>query len=124
VTTDDPTRQWCADAAAVLGAAAFAAGRLAAAVAVDWLDDHGREWSDRISSLGRELADASRRAEDLAERLGDLDPARPELANALTSALQSATGTARASGPRLGDTAGARVDDGYGVRIAEIPDPP
>ena len=124
MTTDDPARQWCADATAVLGAAAVTAGRLAAAVAVDWLDDDGREWSDRISSLSRDLDDASRRAEDLARRLEDLDPTEPTLTSALAAALRAAAVTSRGSGPRLGGLTGARVDDGHGVHIAELPDPP
>jgi hypothetical protein len=124
VTTEDPARQWCIDATEVLRDAATRAGRLAAAVAVDWLDDHGREWAERIDALRRDLTDASERAEDLAQQLRDLDPADPGLGSALAAALRAASATSRGSGPRLGDTSGMRVNNEHGVHIAQLPDSP
>jgi hypothetical protein len=133
VTSDEADGQWCADAAAVLRDAAVRAGRLAAAVATDWLDPRGREWAERIAALHRDLANTAHEAEELARRLHEPDGAaegQEELSRAMAAALRVATAAARgggvdrSAGPQLGDTSGARVDDEHGAHIAQLPDPP
>ena len=119
MTAADPTRQWCVEAVTLLHDTAGRAARLASAVATDWLDPDGQAWAARIDALRRELDNAAREADDLVRRLPEADPA---LASALAAALRAAP--QGSYGPRLGDTAGARVDDAHGVRIAQIPDPP
>ena len=122
MTAADPTHRWCAEATELLRDTAARAARLASAVAVDWLDPGGRDWAARIDALRRDLDEAAGQAEDLARWLPDTDPVRPELAGQLAAALRAAS--AAGFGPRLGDTSGARVDDAYGVQIAQLPDPP
>jgi len=119
VTAADPTRQWCVEAVALLHDTAGRAARLAATVAADWLDPDGQAWAARIDALRRDLDNAAREADDLVRRLPEADPA---LASALAAALRAAP--QGSYGPRLGDTAGARVDDAHGVRIAQMPDSP
>jgi hypothetical protein len=122
VTTVDPNRRWCAEVTELLRDTALRAARLASAVAVDWLDPEGRRWAERIDALRRAIDEAAQQADDLARRLPDTDPARPELASQLLTALRAASSAGY--GPRLGDTAGARVDDTHGVQIAQLPDLP
>ena len=130
MTSDEATGRWCADATAVLRDAAAGAGRLAAAVATDWLDPRGREWAERIAALHRDLANTAYEAEELATRLQD--PDRPaeghqELSRAMAAALRAVTAARagdRPAGPQLGDTSGARVDDEHGAHLAQLPDPP
>ena len=130
MTSDEVAGRWAAGASAVLWDAATRAGRLAAAVATDWLDGRGVEWAERISALRRDLEDTAQEADELARRLHD--PHRPQegLSGALATALQAASAasrggsTARPGGPQLADTAGARVDDEHGVHIAQLLDPP
>jgi hypothetical protein len=119
VTVADPTRQWCVEAVGLLHDTAGRAARLASAVATDWLDPHGQAWAARIDALRRDLDNAAREADDLVRRLPETDPA---LASALAAALRAAP--QESYRPRLGDTAGARVDDAHGVRIAQMTDPP
>jgi hypothetical protein len=119
VTAADPTRQWCVEAVGLLHDTAGRAARLASAVTTDWLDPDGQAWAARIDALRRDLDNAAREANDLVRRLPETDPA---LASALATALRAAP--QGGYGPRLGDTAGARVDDAHGVRIAQMPDPP
>jgi hypothetical protein len=122
---DDTVRQWCADATDVLTDAAVRAGRLAAAVATDWLDDHGRGWAGRITRLRRDLEDSADQAEELASRLQAPDSKDSELGRAMAAAVRAASAASRGGdGPRLGDTSGTRVDDEHGIRIAELPDAP
>jgi hypothetical protein len=123
-TADDAVRQWCIDATEVLRDAALRAGHLGAALATDWLDDRGREWSERVAALRRELADACQHADELTARLRDPDGTQSELARAMAVAVRAASAASRSSGPRLGDTSGARVDDEHGVHIAQLPDDP
>lgn len=123
-TGDEAVRQWCIDAAEVLRDAASRAGHLGAAVATDWLDERGREWSERITALRRELADACHQADELAARLRDPDGRESEVARAMAVAVRAASAASRGSGPRLGDTSGVRVDDEHGVHIAQLPDDP
>jgi hypothetical protein len=121
--SDDAVRQWCGDATEVLRDAAVRAGRLAAAVATDWLDDHGREWSERITTLRRELADTAYQADALVRRLRESDGSDSQLGSAMAAALRAVSSASRGGdGPRLGDTSGARVDDEHGVHIAQLPD--
>ncbi len=122
MTAADPTWQWCVDAARLLRETAARATRLASGVTIDWLDSDGQTWAERINTLRRDLDEASRQADDLARRLPDRDPAHPELPSALAAALAAARSAGY--GPHLGDTSGARVDNAYGVRIAQLPDPP
>jgi predicted PP-loop superfamily ATPase len=133
MTSDEAAAQWCADAAAVLRDTALRAGRLAAAVATDWLDPRGREWAERIAALHRDLANTAHEAEELARRLHGPDGAdqeQEELSRAMAAALRVATAAARSggvdrsTGPQLGDTSGAKVDDEHGAHIAELPDFP
>jgi hypothetical protein len=125
VPGDDAVRQWCTEATEVLRDAAVRAGHLAAAVATDWLDDHGREWAERITTLRRDLAHTAGQAEELAKRLHEPDGADSELGRAMAAALRAASAASRAcNGPRLGDTSGTRVDDEHGVHIAQLPDTP
>jgi hypothetical protein len=119
VTAADPARQWCVEAVGLLHDTALRAARLASAVTADWLDADVRAWAARIDALRRDLDNAAREANDLVRRLPETDPA---LASALATALRAAP--QGGYGPRLGDTAGARVDDAHGVRIAQMPDPP
>lgn len=123
MTGDDLARQWCVQAAEVLADTASRAGQLAAALTTDWLDDHGRGWAERVAVLRRELVDAAQHADAVAARLRDTDASGFELAAAITAALR-ASAVARARGPQLGDTPGARVGDEHGVAIPELPDPP
>ena len=118
VTAADPARQWCVEAVGLLHDTALRAARLASAVATDWLDADGQAWAVRIDALRRDLDEAAREADDLVRRLPESDPA---LASALAAALRAPPGS---YGPRLGDTAGARVDDAHGMRVAQLPDPP
>lgn len=117
MTVPDPARRWCVEAAGLLHDTTLRAARLAAAVTADWLDADGQAWAARIDALRRDLDRAADEADDLVRRLPDPDP---------TSAGAAAlgAGTSARYGPRLGATSGARVDDGYGVRIAQLPDPP
>jgi hypothetical protein len=133
MTSDEAAAQWCADAAAVLRDTAVRAGRLAAAVATDWLDPRGSEWAERIAALHRDLANTAHEAEELARRLHEPDGAhqeQEELSRAMAAALRVATAAARSdgvdrsTGPQLGDTSGAKVDDEHGAHIAELPDFP
>jgi hypothetical protein len=117
VTAADPTRRWCLEATELLRDAAVRSGRLASAVAVDWLDPDGQAWSERINTLRHDLDAAAHEADELARRLPDT--ARPELASQLMAALGAAS-----YGARLGDTSGARVYDTQGVQIAQLPDAP
>jgi hypothetical protein len=119
VTAADPARHWCVEAVGLLHDTAARAARLACAVATDWLDPDGQAWAARIDALRRDLDNAAREANDLVRRLPETDPA---LASALAAALRAAP--QGSYGPRLGDTAGVRVDDAHGVRIAQLPDPP
>lgn len=119
MTATDPTRQWCVDASELLSDMTVRAAQLAGAVAVDWLDRDGQAWAERINALQRDLDEAARQADDLVRRWRDPAPGRPELASALAAALAAASSGV---GPRLGDTSGGRVDDAYGVRIAQLPD--
>ena len=123
MTSPDPARRWCLEAVDVLRDAATAAGQLAAAVAVDWPDAHGDEWAHRIAALSRSLDDAAHHAADLAARPREPRSATTDLAPAVAAALRAAS-SSRATGPRLADTSGGRADDDYGMRIAELPDPP
>lgn len=125
VTGDDAARRWCADATEVLRDATVRAGRLATAVATDWLDDNGREWAQRITALRRDLADTAHEADELAARLREPDGTDPELGRALAAALRAGSAVSRdGRGPRLADTSGARVDDERGMHIAQLPDAP
>jgi hypothetical protein len=125
VTSDDAVRQWCTEATEVLREAAVRAGRLAAAVATDWLDDHGREWAERITTLRRDLADTAQQAEELTNMLRDPDGTDSELGRAMAAAVRAASAASSGgNGPRLGDTSGTRVDDEHGVHIAQLPDVP
>jgi hypothetical protein len=125
VTSDDAVRQWCTEATEVLREAAVRAGRLAAAVATDWLDDHGREWAERITTLRRDLADTAQQAEELTNILRDPDGTDSELGRAMAAAVRAASAASSGgNGPRLGDTSGTRVDDEHGVHIAQLPDVP
>ena len=119
MTTSDPSRRWCVEAAGLLHDTTVRAARLASSVTADWLDPDGQAWAARIDALRRDLDRAAGEADDLVRRLPDPDPT---LAGALTAALGAATLVRY--GPRLGDTSGARVDDAHGVRIAQLPDPP
>ena len=119
VTAADPARQWCVEAVGLLHDTALRAARLASAVATDWLDADGQAWAVRIDALRHDLDEAAREADDLVRRLPESDPA---LASALAAALRAAP--PGSYGPRLGDTAGARVDDAHGMRVAQLPDPP
>jgi len=119
VTAADPTRQWCVEAVGLLHDTAGRAARLASAVVTDWLDPDGQAWAARIDALRRDLERAAEEADDLVRRLPDTDP---ELAGVLAAALRAATSAGY--GPRLGETAGARVDDAQGVRNAQLSDPP
>ncbi len=126
-TNDDDVRRWCAAAAGILSDAAVRAGRLGAAVATDWLDDHGHEWTERITALRRDLTLCAHQAEELAGRLREPDGTDSELGRAMVAALRAAMSAASRTGggPRLGDTSGTRVDDERGVHIAQLlPDPP
>lgn len=124
-SSDDGVGQWCAEATQALRDAAVRAGHLAAAVATDWLDDNGREWAERMTTLRRELADTAHQAEELATRLREPDGTDSELGRAMAAALRAASAAARpGTGPRLGDTSGSRVDDEHGVHIAQLPDAP
>jgi hypothetical protein len=111
----DPGRRWCADVAAVLLAASDQTARLALRIAEDWLDDRGREWAERAGLLHREL---DRMATDAAHLGAQPDPAQPDPAQPVLPTVVAGTGR---RGPRLGGTAGERVDDTYGMRIAELP---
>jgi hypothetical protein len=119
MTVSDPSRRWCVEAAGLLHDTTLRAARLASAVTADWLDADGQAWAARIDALRRDLDRAAADADDLVRRLPDPDPT---VAGALTAAL-GATTSAR-YGPRLGDTSGARVDEGHGMRIAQLSDPP
>jgi len=105
VTSANPTRQWCVEAAELLRDSAVRAARLATAVTIDWLDPDGRAWAERIDALRRCLDETAHEADDLARRLPP-------------------TVSAAGYGPRLGDTSGYRVDEAHGVQIAQLPDPP
>jgi hypothetical protein len=119
MTTSDPSRRWCVEAAGLLHDTTLRAARLASAVTADWLDPDGQALAARIDALRRDLDRAAEEADDLVRRLPDTDPA---LAGVLAAAL-GAAGSAR-YGPRLGDTSGVRVDDAHGARIAQLSDPP
>jgi hypothetical protein len=119
MTASDPTRQWCVDATELLRNMTVRAARLAAAVAIDWLDPDGQAWAERINALHRDLDEAAHEADELVGQRPDTDPGPPEPASALAAALAAASGV---YGPRLGDTSGARVGNGYGMRIAQLPD--
>ena len=122
---DDAVRQWCGDATEVLKDAAVRASRLAAAVATDLLDDHGREWSERITTLRRDLADTAYQADELVRRLRESDGADSQLGSAMAAALRAVSSASRGgNGPRLGDTSGTRVDDEHGMHIAQLSDAP
>jgi hypothetical protein len=108
-----PGNRWCADVAAVLRAASDQTARLAVRVAEDWLDERGREWAERVALIHRELDRMATEAADLRARIADPDTAPP-----LPATIGAGTGR---RGPRLGGTAGERVDDTYGMRIAELP---
>jgi hypothetical protein len=80
--------------------------RLAESVAGDWPDQRGRDWTERAARLRGELAEQAAEAGRLGDRTAPNDP--------------GAAGIEQ-PGIRLGDTAGDRVDDERGVRIAELP---
>lgn len=111
--------RWCTAAAVDLVDAGVLAGRLAAAIAADWLDDNGREWAERAGRLGRELdaaaADAAHVARELARPDREPDPA---LIAAHGIALRGGSGR----GPRLGGTDGDRAGDDRGVHLPQLPD--
>jgi hypothetical protein len=115
MTTSDPSRRWCVEAAALLHDTTVGAARLASAVTADWLDPDGQAWAARIDALRRDIDRAAEEATDLARRLPDTDPA-------VAAVLAAASGAATSAryGPRLGDTSGAHVDDAHGVRIAQL----
>lgn len=115
MTTSDPSRRWCVEAAGLLHDTTLRAARLASAVTADWLDPDGQAWAARIDALRRDLDRAAEEADDLVRRLPDTDPALAAALGAATSARY---------GPRLGDMSGVRVDDAHGVRIAQLSDPP
>lgn len=110
------TVRWCRDVAAVLGAVAAQAGRLAAGIAADWLDDNGREWAERATLLHRELVRDASAAADLSTA-----PARSDDAESGVSPLGAGVGRDRRA--RLGGTDAVRAQDGIGMQVAELPEP-
>lgn len=119
-----PGARWRADLAATLAAASVRIRRLAAGIADDWLDEHGREWAERTSLLHRELD----RLADAAAALGaELAPSpadhpAPDPTAALRAGVLGAS-AARRPGARLGATTGTYACDEPGMRIAEFAPP-
>lgn len=118
---DDAVLRWCERAEEELILAADRAAVLAAAVAADWLDDHGREWSERTQRVRRDLGGAAADAADAGRHLARTGVAGAD--PAVLAALRAAASSGRrGSGPRLGGTDGWRVDDKHGMHLAQLPD--
>lgn len=130
--TEDAVLRWCLAAGVELAEAAERAAVLASAIATDWLDEHGREWTERTQRMRRDLDHAAALGQQLAGSPSDPGGANGHSAGgldaaadpAVLAALRSAAALARrrGGGPRLGDTDGAHADDGRGFQIAELPD--
>ena len=115
--------RWCLTAGVRLSEAAERAGALAAAIAADWPDAHGQEWSERAGRAGRDLDAAAADAGRLAHTLDAPDDDGTALGRALLQALGGAARSAphHGDGPQLGGTDGAHTDDERGVRLPELP---
>jgi hypothetical protein len=112
--------RWCVTTGARLSEAAERAGALAAAIAADWPDGHGQEWSERAGRAGRDLDAAAADAARLAHDLQAPDDGTA-LGRALLQALGGTAAGERGHGPQLGGTDGARTDDERGMRVPELP---
>jgi hypothetical protein len=110
-------QRWCLELADQLADVGRRLARLAEQVAVDWPDPSGSAWAERADQLQRELA---REAVNAAELGRDYEPGVAHLG---PDASVAAAGPGARLGVRLGGTAGHRVDDERGVRIAELSEP-
>lgn len=125
---DDVLLRWCMRAGEGLAVAADRVGELAAAIAADWLDDHGREWAERTRRVRRDLGAASADAAAAGRLLTSTDDphdAEGEGSGRLDPAVLVALLAAadrRDTGPRLGGTDGLRIDGARGVSLAQLPD--
>ncbi len=113
---------WCVRAGTELADVTVRTGLLAGAVAADWLDDHGRDWSERLERVRRELDAAADAATDLGRHLATTSPGPPPDAGLLAALAAAAAAGGR--GPQLAGTDGSRVQDVRGMRLAELPDDP
>ena len=124
-----PPEAWAELAASL----AVAAGRLADALPAlarvvtdverDWLDERGREWTDRASlvrgALSRELDAVLDHARMVGAALqaaypGDDPPPRS------IGSRSPKSGPQPGEGPRLGGTEAERVEESHGLRIARL----
>ncbi len=114
----DDVQRWCLELGARLGDVGRRVARLAEQVAQDWPDADGRAWVERAGQLQRELAREAVEAAELGRRY------EPGAAYLGADPATAAAGPGRGPGIRLGGTAGHRVEDERGIRIAELPAPP
>jgi hypothetical protein len=87
-------------------------------IAHDWPDGRGHEWVQRTARLGHELGREAAAAVELGEAYAR-QAADPSAWGALPPVVGPA---ARHAGIRLGGTEAQRVDEGRGMRIAQLPD--
>jgi hypothetical protein len=107
-------QRWCLELADRLTDVGRRVARLAEQVAVDWPDPRGNAWVERAGQLQLELAREAAGAAELGHRY---EPGAAHLD------ASTAVGPGARRGVRLGGTAGHRVDDERGIRIAELPPP-
>lgn len=86
-----------------------------------WPDDCGRECTERLGLLHRELDRQVLASERLARAASRVAHDLAIAAEAETAGWSSST--LRRHGPRLGGTESDRVEDDRGMRIAQLPDP-
>jgi hypothetical protein len=92
--------------------------RLSEQIAQDWPDGRGHEWVQRTARLGNELGREAAAAVELGEAYAR-QAADPPAWGSVPPVVGHA---ARHAGVRLGGTEAERVDDGRGMRIAQLPD--
>jgi hypothetical protein len=109
-------RRWSVTLEATLTETAEHVADVARRLSRCWLDDRGREWTERLVTLRRAL-------ERDADAAAELGRAIDRVADSATASDTDESVHPGTFGPRLGSTTSRRADDDRGVRIPRLNEP-